>query len=200
MAMPANWAKALVVFKSPTNEYFINVLWYILEGPPDSPATFPGALADMLFTALTDPVTEALTAESSMETVVVSQNSGGVVYTGQTAGSPVFGDITDTQPLPAFNAVVIQKRTAVPGKSGRGRWYFPLIPETLVGNNSIDPADLDKYTSIMEEYTSGRVVSGLSCTAAHHSAKNDSLTEIIFSRVDPVVGTQRGRKFRLIGS
>lgn len=193
MTMPNHHARVLIVYRSPLDEDFCNVLWYQLSDAPSPPETFPTALADVLWPDIDDCYGDVLPASWHIQTIYVQLSTSGLAFDGVSSASPTTGSVTDSDYLPCHNAVIIQKRTAHPGKSGRGRWYITGIPEAFATGDVVSNSAVNEYDAVREELTATRVAAGVTCTPCHHSAKENALYPITLTRLMMTLGTQRGR-------
>lgn len=101
------------------------------------------------------------------------------------------GGQTDS-PVPPNTALLVEKRTAVGGRSGRGRFYLPGVPEGSVPGSGILTVTIqgfwqaraDAFLTALETFSTGMYVL--------HNTSSDP-TSVTDLQVDPVVATQRRR-------
>lgn len=199
MAMPTNWARVLFVYGNDTVRPFVCVCYYELSAAPaGDPQIFANAVATNVSAAFIADAVEVLTDLSLVYGFVAQVHLGGVTYNGETSGSPVGGTVESTDEMPNYVAVVIQKRTAQPGKSGRGRWYMGAVPESFTDTNKLTTTAFDQYKTLAEHFNETVVVSGINLAPRHYSKKNETLYPIVQCRVNKTLATQRRRRVRPI--
>lgn len=197
MPLPAYSATARVIYETPQKETLINVLWYIGTGPGTNEAETAQELADAI-DALTGPaLVGVLTTSCRYLGTSVALNNQGNVFTATSVGSAALGSVTGDE-LPSFSALVIQKRTAIPGREGRGRWYIGAVPEIFTDEGRLGTGNIGVYNDLAATLQWQHVLpnSGTQWTAAHYSKKDDNLYQITNVNVVTFLGTQRRRRLR----
>lgn len=196
MAKPTNWCKAMLVYGSDQKSPFINVLYYELSaaGPADK-QVFVDAIAAAVRTAFLSDWEEIICATSRIYGVATQLNVGGVVYTGSTNVASSAG-LVEADELPNADAVVIQKRTAQPGKEGRGRWYVGGVPETFTDTSWLNVTGMSEYNSFAEHLNETLTVSGVTLSPRHYSKKLDTMYPIVTCKTAVRLGTMRRRMVR----
>lgn len=87
---------------------------------------------------------------------------------------------------------LVRKRTALGGRTNRGRFYWPGVAETTVDpNGTIQPGTLTAQQARLEAYLSG-LATAESPMYLLHNASSDP-TEVIQLQIDTKVATQRRR-------
>src|SRR5882757_4695317 len=134
MSLPPQWARVTLAMSSPQRNKFYNVFYYV----PTSGIFLPGQeqaniLATAALAVLTTHLPEVLTTQDVEARLLVQYYDSEVVWE-TTIVQDITGTITSDQ-LPDFVAACILKRAASPGKSGRGRWFFGQVAETLTDEN-----------------------------------------------------------------
>lgn len=198
MGYPLQYCQVTLAIMSPQRSKFYNIFWYT----PDSTIASPGQdeandLAVKMLAALTASLPAVLTTADTEARCQVTYYDNAIPWIAEKTQA-LSGTATDDQ-CPDFVAVCIQKRTATPGKSGRGRWFLGPVPEVLTDENILPAASVTKYGLVALDW-----VSPVSDTADHtwspclNSRKTSTLHQIIAWGVDVNLASQRGRKFRPI--
>lgn len=195
MALPSDWLKTTLVTSSPQKDHFYNVFYW----KPDAAPTYtPAPMTDSLFLAiaaaalLTSHTAAVMTTNTTIVGINAELHVGGIVYdTSYLINQP--GTLSVDE-LADFEAVVIQKRTSVAGKSGRGRWYLGPVPETLTDENYLTAAAYPLYTAVMTDWCGNFMELGVNWLAQLYSKKTNNLYGISSGYVDNKVGQIGGRK------
>lgn len=107
------------------------------------------------------------------------------------------GTNSGTLPLPNNTAILVQKRTVLGGRRGRGRAYFPpLFPtEGAVGpTGNIDSVALASWQSSMDAFLEAMSTATVPLYLLHDNVPSPLLPTLITAlTVQPKVATQRGR-------
>lgn len=195
MPLPATYVKFTLVLGSQQKTNFYNVFYYV----PSLAPTFTGSpMADALtfgnaaYTALTADLAAVLTTDSSVIGFNVDLLTGGQSYDVSVVNL-IPGTVAGDE-LADFEAVVIQKRTATGGKSGRGRWYLGPVPETFTDENYITSAAALLYGNVLTDWINNVNALGTAWASSLFSKKNTDLYPITSGFVDPKVGQLGGRK------
>lgn len=163
-----------------------------------------GALGNSSFdqadtdTFLTSMATAALPNLSSAEVVVQMQlvyNDGaGQLEYIKTDGRPGTGT-TAAALVPQNCSILIQKRTALPGKHGRGRMYWPSLGETDVdGVGTIAPGAKTRIQTMLTAWSNAvATATSFDSFAVLHTISTPVATKITSLTVDSVMATQRRR-------
>jgi len=121
MALPLNYAITRVAYGSDQKAPFINTIWLISDDDVPAPyQTTAQALADDCNTQWRGDWRAVLPTEAQFFGVHVALHIAGVVYDAASSAAAQAGLVGGDQ-LPDYAAVVIRKRTAHAGKTGRGR-------------------------------------------------------------------------------
>lgn len=175
----------------------LNVLWYTLSGAVGGGTAQDDAqtVADALRDAFDDPMNAVTTEETDLIGVHVAYTISGSTYIAVAPFLNETGSIPEDT-LPEYCATVIQKRTASPGKSGRGRWYIGCVPETFADNSELTDAAIAAYAALKTQLVTGQTAGGCSLQACLHSAKLNTLTGITLANIVSFLGTERRRRVR----
>jgi len=195
MALPANYINARVIYRSPQKSVGINVLWFFLSGEPVDPVAAAETIAQNIASGLALLVPDVLTLESFLVGVQVSLTTGGGTYVAFSTTSLVPGAV-DADELPSYCAVLMQKRTGAPGRQGRGRWFFPFVPETLANEGVLNAPALAAYALVASAYFTQYSGGGVDADPAHYSPFDDTLYAITSVNTTNVLATQRRRRLR----
>jgi len=197
MALPSKYVVATMRYGVPGRPLQLNVLWYTCTGTstaPD-PQTEANDIAEAIQAMISPNLADCVTTETTCIGVEATVNTGGSAFVGVSAFTDLAGTVVgDT--LPEYCAVVVQKRTAAPGRSGRGRWFLGCVPESFADNSSVEDTAKSAYTTMLNPMSAPLTVDGLTLTPQLHSALNDSLTPIVVLHIDDQLGTQRRRRVR----
>jgi hypothetical protein len=99
---------------------------------------------------------------------------GGVTYSEETVATAGTGSV-NSEALPDYAAAIIQKRTANPGKSGRGRVFIGCVPETLQEAGSLTTGGATELENIALKMFAPIASGGGNWGPRHHSALADNL-------------------------
>lgn len=125
---------------------------------------------------------------------IVGKDSGGAEYAAELFSNQA-GAVSSTF-LPSNVALLIQKRTGIPGRANRGRMYVPghLTAGQVAENGTIAATPLGDFQLAATEFLgdlTNSPVTGISAAAILHPAGTN--TPISALVVDDVVATQRRR-------
>jgi hypothetical protein len=103
----------------------------------------------------------------------------------------IVGGTSGTQ-MPPNVALLVEKKTAVGGKSGAGRLYIPGIPEAVAGaDGAIAPANMTAFQTVANAWLAD-IETTFTGMVLLHSASSDptAVTNLV---IDPLAATQRRR-------
>jgi len=197
MPLPTNFVVATLRYGSGGNPAQLNVLWYDLTGTVGEPT--PDDDANMIATAIAshfnDELSAVMTTETDLRGVVATCDFAGSVFTAGQPFTALAGDITgDT--LPEFCAVVIQKRTAQPGRAGRGRWYIGCVPESFTDNGETTLSADAAYDALKTKLISPVTAGGATLTPVLYSKSINTTFPLTSAKVNSALGTERRRLVR----
>jgi hypothetical protein len=199
MAKPSVWLKATLVLGTPQKVNFFNVFWYVPSAAPaftSAPMTDANTICTAIKGTLVAHLPGCLTTGSAILGINLELNKDGQSYDVtqiiNTAGTVESDELAD------FEAVVLQKRTATPGKSGRGRWYLGPVPETFTDENyrTLDTDVL--YNAVLGDWLASPSALTVNWNPQLYSKKTDTFHILTSGFVDPKVGQIGGRKSRAI--
>jgi len=196
VAIPVNTAKSVITWALPGNEVAQTAFWWqIGAAPAFSDATAASVVAQSSFTSLMN----AWKPLGSTSTVAIGFDQYG--YTGG-GGASSHGHATllitgtGTSTHPDTVACVTTLRTAHPGRSGRGRMYWPANGQTMTTatgiavNTNID-ALVDALALFFTAQNTGTIVSSVVSQTLSSSFPITSVD------ADYVLDTQRRRSNKL---
>lgn len=195
MALPADWLKVTLQLATQQKQAFYNVFYY---KPTAAPAYTSDPMADAVtagtaaHTMLTNSITNVLTLNTIVKGVHVELTKTNQPYVVDVL-STVVGAINSDE-LPDWNAVCIQKRTATAGKSGRGRWFLGPVCETFTDEDHITAGFLPDANSVANDWLQSLVFLGATWTAQLFSKKNNTLLDLTTTYVDRRLASINGRK------
>lgn len=107
----------------------------------------------------------------------------------------VLDDATaELEGLPTYAALIIQKVTGKHGRSKRGRFFIPLISETVQHDGIIDDLNVPACRELADIFQTDREIGGDLAHARHWDRKNNKLEVITHTYPLDVLGTRRDRK------
>lgn len=197
MAKPVNYIRMLVKFACPSKAQMWCTLYYATAGGYSGSLNgIERALAvlDQFSTQVVPKFADCLTTECSVSGVICELHSPEGVFT-----QGLYTDVSGTvggDTCPSYTAVVIQRRTNVPGKSGRGRIYVPCVPEASTDDSYL--SDLTKHQALIVALMINMDVEETTFVPQHYSPRLDSMTPVAFWVLDSVLGTMRTRKVKTV--
>lgn len=197
MPFPDPLATCYIVYGSDVRTPFVIVLHMFQVGTFPTSNAEAGFLADMLDNTIGAQLIQCIPSDCRYEKVVVYINDGGVSYSAENNDTNAAG-ASGTQSLPDYSAVVIQKRTAVGGKSGRGRWYLGCVPEGNQDTGRIVPGALAAYQQLADDLKLDYATLGGTWRSGHMSRKDSTVVAISECRINIQLGTRRKRLLRQI--
>lgn len=108
--------------------------------------------------------------------------------------APFGGTAVDADPEPPNTALLVQKRTALGGRSGRGRSFWPGLTSTQVVNGAIAPTTVAALDAAFEDFRQN-FIAGLAIPVLFHDELSPVSTPTPIERfaVQGVAATQRRR-------
>jgi hypothetical protein len=147
-----------------------------------------------IFTALSDTLSATMNENTLLRGGEFFYNFGAGTF-GVDVYDVISGTLTGGA-LPEDVAVLVQKITALGGKTNRGRWYLPGVDMSLVTGSYLNTAGQTAYTAFAVAAKTNVTDQGITYSPAHFSKSTASLVPI---QNDPVVGllaTRRARRYR----
>jgi len=158
-------------------------------------ATFDQADTDTFATALKNAVLPNLSSGETLVSINFQYNDGpGVLeYVSNQNAVGTGAAISALQPQNV--SFLIQKRTALPGKHGRGRMYWPSVAETDVDAvGAVSPGAKTRLQTMLTAWLNAiSTATTFDSYAVLHETSTPVSTKITSLSVDPVVATQRRR-------
>lgn len=118
-----------------------------------------------------------------------------VIYTPDPVdGEFVFG--TDPHPVPMDVAIVFQRGTGAPGRSGRGRFFFAPVHDFYFDDNLDGRVNADHFGLVArcETLLESVVVGSVGLTPCLWHRESETATALTYYRVAERIGRLRGRK------
>lgn len=194
MPMPIGpWARIEVFMRGDGKEW--SNLFYFTStgfGFPGSPTDFPGigtGLAGNLIIALATFLPNAYTTLGARVTINDSVQTVGVDVNTSLSG----GD-GSANALPEDVAIVVQRISAHPGKTGRGRVYLSSVGEDQATGSYVNAAGATNIIGLIAAMTAVITIGGNIWTPAVFSKKNSAFYDITFCQFDSQLGTMRSRR------
>lgn len=97
--------------------------------------------------------------------------------------------------MPEENAVVIQRRTGLPGRSKRGRVYIPYVSEEAAIDSTLDAPYITLYKSLATALKTPLVSGGITLSPRTPSFKDSTLYPVVETRVLSEICSRRQRRF-----
>lgn len=133
-------------------------------------------------------------AENLVQTVLMYNDGAGQLEYIHNDGRQGTGT-TAASLVPQNCAILIQKRTALPGKHGRGRMYWPSLGEIDVdGVGAINPTAKARIQTMLTAWNNAvATATSFDSFAVLHTISTPPATKITSLTVDSVMATQRRR-------
>jgi len=134
------------------------------------------------------------TAETLVQEVLQYNDGAGIIEYVHNDGRLGTG-ATAAALVPQNSAILIQKRTALPGKHGRGRMYWPSMGEADVdGVGAISPGAKARIATMLTAWTNAvNTATSFDAFAVLHTTSTPAATKITSLTVDSTLATQRRR-------
>lgn len=179
----ANTRKAPMPSTSPTNAQYAKVAvvmaangaieyecihWYTPSDGlwSDDPQAAADNLAAAIDIAVGASCIACLVATCSYVGTRVILHKDGDYFSGSSDITADVGTVSgDFQPPQV--AVVLAKTSTAPGRSGHGRFFMPLVPESFTTGYRLTPAGRTAYETLNEEWLADRDAGGSTWIASH---------------------------------
>lgn len=195
----STYVKGTLVITSPQKDHFFNIFYWV----PDQDPTWTGNAYVDAATFGTDaglhisaPLLPCLTMNTYIAGLNVELVKNDIVY-DVGSGIGLNGEVNGDE-LPDQNCVVVQKRTALPGKSGRGRWQVGPVPESLTDENRLTTSGQGFFLPVATAWCTSFNSLGANWTPHLFSKKNNTLTPITVCYPDILIGSIDGRKSKAL--
>lgn len=195
MALPASYMKVTSQCASQMKRAFYNVFYFVPSATPSytaDPMADAQAITAAVQAAYSAGMLGCLTTNSSIVGFYGEMHKAGAVYAVEVldgnAGT-IMGD-----ELPDWVALCIQKRTASPGKSGRGRWFFGPFPEEITDENRVIAGFVPNVDTLALTWLQPITALGVPWTPMLYSPKLASLTGLTSTYADKRMASINGRK------
>lgn len=146
------------------------------------------------FDTATDNARQAATTESIDCQRCKVKIIGGVteLEVGSAGAGVRMGTVADDV-LPEDDAVVIQRRSGLSGRSKRGRIFVPFIPKTFVEGSHLVPDGYEAFQSVATAFFSDRVIGAITYKPILLDRKNELLVDITAANVVLEICNRRDR-------
>lgn len=198
MPLPDPLATVYIVYGSDLKGPFVAVLHYFQVGTFTIDQAAAESLAEVVDNGPGANLKDCISADCEYTETVAYINTGGVVYSARSNTSAAVGNISG-QSMPDYAAAVIQKRTMVGGKTGRGRWYLGCCPEEFNDTGKLNSSAHVNYDTWGASAISDAVAATGTWRAGHLSRKDDTCVRITSWVTAPNFGTRRKRRLRSLG-
>lgn len=152
-------------------------------------------IANALYDAWADAWEPSTVATWSFQGVTLYANIGGENFVVSSTTAVRVGDLSAGS-LPQNNAYLVQKRTALGGRSNRGRLYQPGVFQDVVDDSGLltGAFQASQQTAINSWLTAIQGITGVEDAVVLHSEGDiDPPTVITSLRLDSRIATQRRR-------
>jgi hypothetical protein len=184
MAVPNPHLKVNIVTHSKDIGQFQTVLWY--DGPPAPTvdATYIASARASFDAWIPGDMKSIIAADAVYDGYVVTiVDGGGISFTfTSTLGAAVGVVAGDTEA--DFVATCIRKITGHAGKTGRGRWFLPCVPESWLDDNRLTAPALTAYDLVAADFTTNRTIGGDVWIPTLYSQKDSLFYDIIAYFID----------------
>lgn len=196
-ALPGTYCRALVIYGNDDSgsDPFVNILWFNMAGVAADWQAAAEDLAAALDTAISPVAINCLAADARYIAVKVEMAVAAVSYTAANNANAQVGQVLGDS-CPDYVAAVIRKKTARGGRTGRGRWFMPCVPEAFTNTSALTPGAVTSYGLLADTYVDTYVAGGVTFVAAHWSPTDLVFEPLTGYLVAPLLQTQRGRLLR----
>jgi hypothetical protein len=170
--------------------------WYSVSSGTVTPDQDSVTIATAINGAVTMPWAATVDSATTFRGTYAEVSNGSEVVGGdwyQTQTGTLAGG-----PSPADIAVIVRKLTAQPGKTGRGRWYFPCPDVSLFSGSYLNSTGIAAYTTLAIACKTAITITAYAgsvvLSPAHFSRKNRLLYPITNDPVVALLGTKRRRR------
>jgi hypothetical protein len=180
------------LFFSGAQKNWSNIFWW--TGAGSFPSNFDqDALAGAVQAALGPPMAQALSANFNLiGTYCVVNNGAGSFGVKHYAVIPGVDSAAD--PLPEDVAVVVQRISDTPGKSGRGRLYISGWTGGSANGSYLNDQGQTYGMNITTVLKAPIVNQGITWSPAVHSQKTNTLHAMVNALAVALLGTSRRRR------
>lgn len=194
--IPSDFGSAALVFESAQGtQPFITTLGINLSNAGDD---YVGA-ANNVMGAYSTTFSTSWSSDLTLTKCVLSVGSDGDGAPTVDSDAPSVPGTGSGEYLPLSNSLLVNKRTAVLGRKGRGRFFLPgLLKDNMVDvSGRVGTTTLDAYNELLEEFMSKLLSSGGlgvdTSPVLLHSVQFPVPTPITSFVCAPLIGTIRRR-------
>lgn len=196
--MPASrpttdWAN-ITVYGFADQKEFINIFWYSIFSGAPTDSWDAHAAAGVIYAAVATTLADTMNSGAALIGCEFFYNFGagtfGVDYYSSFPGT------LNNKLLPEDVAVVVQKITALGGKTNRGRWYLAGVDSSLVSGSYLNPTGQTSFQTFAVAAKTNVTDQGITYAPAHFSLQTTSLVPIKNTPVVALLATRRRRRYR----
>jgi hypothetical protein len=198
--MPALPAHLQVTMNFRRKDHRCSCILYYLTAPAMDAGGMVEAL-DTVQTALADVFKAGMNQQTWVDPCWGRYVGGSNEFEGQSSANSVQGTVVNSgsvinDAMPEENAVVIQRRTDLIGRSKRGRIFVPFIPELFAMDSELTTAALDAYKAVGSQVARIFTLpsSGRTLTPVQPDFKNGLLHQVLRCRVLSEICSRRDRR------
>lgn len=169
-------------------------LYYIKTAGTDPTQAQLDTFANTIFTTLAVSLLPCLAAESEFRQVRMLIAGGSAEMESYSSVAAQQGDATGGM-MPEENAVVIQRRTGLPGRSKRGRIYIPFVAEAAAEDSTLNSSFITFYKGLATALKTPLVSGGITLSPRTPSFKDSTLYPVVQTRVLSEICSRRQRRF-----
>lgn len=157
----------------------------------DASLLLPGTVADVIWTAFDAEVRPLLDDQVTWGPIHVQLGVAGGILSGDGADSSVGGASIDS--VSSNTAVLVRKASLVPGRRGRGRYFWPwAAADNVVSELGIwGSASVANFQSGQEDFLDALTAADLPMVILHSGAGTPALVSSLSTQ--PLLATQRRR-------
>lgn len=195
------YAKLMVLYGPAAGAKFVTVHWYLPAADPageNQPVVdaLAGALSELVIGPLRD---DWLAEDRHFHGVFASYSRNGVTWTALNTDS-VGPGVTGSDSEPDYVAAIIRKKTAIGGKSGRGRWYVPCVSSNNTDDNRLNSSGFTALGALRNAFTATLSAGTVAWTPEHFSAKTGNMNPLDAAEPQHDLKTERRRMVRSLGA
>ncbi len=162
------------------------------------------SVADWIQTKYVAPILSTMARETTVYPPVCKYQNGASYFESTGADGPETGGSTISDPgeepagmMPEQNAVVLQKRTNLGGRSKRGRWFFGFVPELFAVDSTLNDNAVGQYQTLAKVLLAVQTITPISKTLlpVHYDAKNNAFHQLTQERACQEIMSRRDRRY-----
>lgn len=186
------WTRAEVFMTSSFAKEWSNIFWF-QQSAAVGYTNYQSA-ADQIYSTINAALSVILTTGATIEGAQVVFNDGAGSY-----GIEVYNEISGSvagNAVPEDVSAVVQRVTATPGKSGRGRIFFAGLPESFVNGSYLSTLGETAFGGLQGTLQAGIVSGGITFTPYFFSPKTGAFLPTTAFNYVSLLATNRKRRPR----